>query len=532
MRMNDDNIFNSSIPTKVIGYGRVSTPGQADNWSPGSQRDLYADLRNQFNWGDEELIFEVGSGTSLLQRPKMRELLARIEKNNGDGIQAIWVVEQSRLARPEEYLDFATICDVLQRFDIKVVVQRTVTEVGGLLFDVNSLMAKAGRRELLRNLQRGKMQKGKSGQNACGSPPDGYTVQINSATKKSGKYVPDEKRAYIILLIFELADQDYTVRGIKKELEKRGIPSFRGGKQGWSTTHIHNVLTNRQYLGIYIQGITKFVKKHGYRPKKVLLEAPEIVVGTEDNPNHPPLVPKELFYRVQEKLKLRKKRQKSGFELLTGTGVCYECGELMRVWYTGSGKKCYVCKNKAKKSIGCKSKWLEVRSANPSVWNKFRLLMERPLVIRELYKTETAHQKLIEEQESQKKSYESQLDKSAEKKKRLLDLYLDGGLDRQTFEERDMELSPSIDFLKENIRKVTDALEARHRSQQDPTERLIHAIIMLRFSEAKFTEEQKQKIFRKFVYRVPFLNDRFEFDIQFYQDPLRDLPANLCSSHF
>ena len=67
--MNKDDIFNPNVYTKVVGCGRVSTPGQNDNWSEGSQKDLYHKLRDEFNWGDEDMIYETGSGTSLRQRP-------------------------------------------------------------------------------------------------------------------------------------------------------------------------------------------------------------------------------------------------------------------------------------------------------------------------------------------------------------------------------------------------------------------------------------------------------------------------------
>ena len=140
--MNKDDIFNPNIFTKVIGYGRVSTPGQEDNWSEKSQRSMYAELQKGFNWGDEDFLYDVGSGTSLEQRPKMRELLERIEKNNGDGICAIFVVEQDRLSRPERLYDYARICDALSEFDIKLVVQRTVIDLledaGNMVFDLNS----------------------------------------------------------------------------------------------------------------------------------------------------------------------------------------------------------------------------------------------------------------------------------------------------------------------------------------------------------------------------------------------------------
>ena len=168
--------------TKVIGYGRVSTLKQRDNWSESAQKDLYRKLRNEFKWGDEDMIYETGSGTSLRERPKLRALLDRIEQNNGDGIAAIFVVEQDRLARPEEDYDCARISYALKEFDIKLVLQRTVIDrsddFGETLFAINNVMATQYRRQLLRNMKRGKDQKGRSGRNACGTAPDGYALAI------------------------------------------------------------------------------------------------------------------------------------------------------------------------------------------------------------------------------------------------------------------------------------------------------------------------------------------------------------------
>jgi len=530
-KLDKNDIFDPKVFTKIVGYGRVSSTGQEDNYSEASQREMYAKLRDEYNWGVEELIFEQGSGTSLRERPKLRTLLDRIENNNGDGICGIFVVEQDRLSRPENLIDYARICSALQDFNIKLVIQHNVLDLsddtGSMMFDINSFFAKQGRRSLLRNMKRGKEQKANQGKNACGAAPDGYIV-----SPKTEKYEPDPNRSHITKLIFKLADEDYTVRDIKKELESRGIPSPRNGKQGWTTSHIHDVLTNRQYLGVYIEGITKHVKEHGCRPKKVRLAEPRIVVGTEDEPNHPPLVAKDVFYRVQEKLKSRKKRHKNGFELLTGIGVCYDCGELMKINYTGSDKKCYICKNKMKKGVGCRATWMETDTVNKAVWDKFRILMEAPVLIRELYKTESANKRLLEGQEDLKKSYESRIEQDKRKRDRLLDLYESEGIDKAEYLERRKQVDASINIAMENLKRVKQVLDVRSRSTQDPTERLVKAVLALRFSADKFTEEQKNRVFRKFVHRVPFHNDKPEFDIEFFQEPLKDLPANLCSVHF
>src|SRR4030095_3653936 len=77
-----------SIRQSVIGYGRVSTEEQESNYSLDAQRSRFENLCKQNRWQSLGFFPETGSGTSVLRRPVLCNILQRIEQG---GVDALWV---------------------------------------------------------------------------------------------------------------------------------------------------------------------------------------------------------------------------------------------------------------------------------------------------------------------------------------------------------------------------------------------------------------------------------------------------------
>lgn len=121
--------------------------------------------------------------------------------------------------------------------------------------------------------------------------------------------VLDETEASIVQEIFTRVSCYEPFIDIARDLNRRGIKTKKGAE--WGRSSFHTICRNERYRGIYI-----------YRDVRVEGGMPRIISD-------------ELFYKVQEVLKVKKnpqgRRKRSGYEeyLLTGKLYCGHCGSPM-----------------------------------------------------------------------------------------------------------------------------------------------------------------------------------------------------------
>lgn len=123
------------------------------------------------------------------------------------------------------------------------------------------------------------------------------------------KVVLDEAEAAVVQEIFTRVACYEPFIDIARDLNRRGIKTKKGAE--WGRSSFHTICRNERYRGIYI-----------YRDVRVEGGIPRIISD-------------ELFYKVQEVLKVKKnpqgRRKRSGYEeyLLTGKLYCGHCGSPM-----------------------------------------------------------------------------------------------------------------------------------------------------------------------------------------------------------
>ena len=172
-----------------------------------------------------------------------------------------------------------------------------------------------------------------------GTPPIGFTID------KDQYYRVDPLTAPFVLEAFQQYDEGMTMNEIAAVLNQHGLKNHRGGELDIDC--VSRMLANRKYIGEY-----------KYR---------DIVVPD----GIPALVPKDLFERVQEKVKQNKKapaRHKAEDDyILTTKLFCGTCESLMvgesGTSDTGTVYHYYKCTS-AKKHTGCNRKplkkdWIE-----------------------------------------------------------------------------------------------------------------------------------------------------------------------------
>ena len=141
-------------------------------------------------------------------------------------------------------------------------------------------------------------------------------------------YAIDEPRAAIVQEIFARVAAGDPFVDIFNSLNDRGLTTSYG--QPWKRTALNKILTNERYRGIYIYGD---VRIEGGIPR---------------------IISDELFFKVQEVLKMKKnprgRHRETGDYLLTGKLFCGKCGSPM-TGYSGTSRDgvlhfYYVCQRR------------------------------------------------------------------------------------------------------------------------------------------------------------------------------------------
>jgi hypothetical protein len=191
-------------------------------------------------------------------------------------------------------------------------------------------------------------------------PPYGY---LKSEADKH-KLVPDPYASEIVCRMFEMAANGEGVSAIAEWLlandvlpPKRYFNSIGMATEAeadcsihWTKTVIYSLLKNRVYCGDMVQG-------KGRTKQYVATKVPESEWVITPN-THEPLVPRELFSKVQKRWEgnkeLRAAYNKHGENIFRGKLFCGHCGYAMQIqrYKRGAGYKCTTRHTHAKEDCG------------------------------------------------------------------------------------------------------------------------------------------------------------------------------------
>ena len=228
----------------------------------------------------------------------------------------------------------------------------TLDGTGEILITILSSLAQEESRNISENTRWGVVRRFENGKMIVNHNKFmGYTKNEN------GDLVIVPEEAEIVRLIFRLYLEGYSAKKISQYLEENGIKTATG-QDKWYDSVIFKMLRNEKYMGDAL--LQKTYTVDFMTKKKVINKGIVPQYYVEDD--HEPIIPKELFYRVQEELArrasmnksavIRKKNQKSKFSseyALTGLLLCGDCGqEYRRVTWSRNGKKKIVwrCSNR------------------------------------------------------------------------------------------------------------------------------------------------------------------------------------------
>jgi site-specific DNA recombinase len=330
----------------VAIYARVSTTKQAekDLSIPDQLRQMREWCKARHHQVALEYVEPGASGTDD-RRPVFQQMIAEANVSPPP-FDAIIIHSLSRFFR--DSFQFTFYERQLKKAGVQVIsiTQQTSDDSAGeMARSIFNLFDEYQSKENGKHTLRAMKENARQGFFNGSTPPYGYRkveldIQGNKGKKKRLEVDPAE--ATIVNKIYQLhinghQGQQLGVRGIAAYLNDRGL-TMRG-KQ-WRKTFIHEMLTNRLYLGEYV--FNKIEGKTGrHKPESEL-----ITVNIE------PIIQPETFELVSLKLEEHSPakippRVASSPTLLTGLVKCGSCGASMTIATGKSGRyRYYKCSRK------------------------------------------------------------------------------------------------------------------------------------------------------------------------------------------
>ena len=243
---------------------------------------------------------------------------------------------------------------------------------GDVRKDLDATFAKWENAKRVERCNRGKRGKAEKGLFVGGRTPFGYVLDA----KGEGGVSIHEEQAEVVRLIYRLyGEENYSMRMVLAELEKRGIPSYTG-KLNWHLSAIRNILTNTAYMGyvFYNKSLCHSNSIREFRDKREWIRI-----------DIPPLVPSHVYALVQARIKDHReaiRRRPQHFYLLSGMIRCAECGKPYRANFQNDRpkhqRKAYRSYRHRKVEDQCMDKEITAERLETRVWDAIsEMLMDK-----------------------------------------------------------------------------------------------------------------------------------------------------------
>ena len=344
---------------RVAAYCRVSTDSEEQITSYEAQKAYYTQkIEENPDWELAGIFADKGlSGTSMKKRENFNKMIAACKKGK---IDTILTKSLSRFAR--NTVDCLETVRMLKANGIGVIFEKeninTLTESSEFLITLFSGFAQAESESLSKNIIWGKEESKKAGK-----VPFQYKKLLGYRKGPDGKPEIDPQEAETVRRIYRRYLDGCSLSQIQQELEADRVPTAQA-IQRWSYQVIRNILTNERYIGDAMLGKTFTTDCISKRVKKNNGERGQSYVRN----NHPAIIPREMFYRVQEEMARRSSKRKvmqktgktelgkySAKYALSELLVCGECGTpYKRVTWARDGKKRIVWRCVSRLEFGTK----------------------------------------------------------------------------------------------------------------------------------------------------------------------------------
>ncbi len=297
---------------------------------------------------EENRYREVVSGETIESRPKVQELLRRMESPR---VKAVLIVEPQRLSRGD-LEDIGRLVKLLRYSNtIVITLQYSYDLRDERDRDMFERELKRGNEFLeyqKRIMGNGRLLSVQNGNFIGQKPPYGYhKVVVKDGKRKCHTLEPDPDRAPIVKMVFEMYAAGTSASQIARTLRNMGISTADGGK--WVTSSVKQMLTNDHYIGMVHWNKRKTVKV--VEDGDVIATRPRSHDYLSYPGKHPAIIDRDLWDSVQAiKGKLPPVKDKSKHMNPFAGMVFCQCGARMsRRQYMNNGvERCaprLLCEN-------------------------------------------------------------------------------------------------------------------------------------------------------------------------------------------
>lgn len=517
---------------RVAIYARVSTEHEAQISALGNQIQYYDEkLKQHPDWTLVERYIDEGiTGTSIHKRPNFLRMLKDAESGKFD---LIVTREVSRFAR--NTVDTLQETRKLKKMGVEVYftednIWTFKDDDGELKLTIMATLAQNESKKISQRVKAGQQITFQNGVFYGNGNILGYD--------KVGKdMVINEEQAKTVRLIFDLYLKGYGSKKIKYELEKLGRVTSTGLNR-WSESYIIRVLRNSFYCGTIVyrkQFVPDYLEQ---KHKKNNGEVEQVIVEGR----HTPIISKEVFEKVQEKLKDNAKLIVSsntsrgignrGKESIWGKKLVCKCGSSFnrKIYHKHKDGNtwCYQCykqiqtgtiQTRLNKGLSiegiCDSKMIPEWKLNMMSQRIFDTIWKDKDVILEITNNylDNAIKKINDEEDPNELDLlRKRKDNINGKLNRLLDSYLNEIISKDDFVEKRKELEKEIKDVNELITELEKKPVAKNTLIDKLNSLKKNIEVNLNFDKDRISDELIDALVKKII----VFNNRFEWKLNIY----------------
>lgn len=500
----ETGIFKEKL--RVAAYCRVSTDDEEQLDSYNSQVRHYTELiKSKPEWDFVEVYAdEAITGTMIDKRDNFKKM---INDAIGGEMDVILTKSISRFAR--NTLDVLKYVRLLREHKVAIRFEEekidTSTMDGELLLSVLSAVYQQEVENISANVKKGlrmKMQRGElvGFQGCLGYDyyPDTKEIAVN------------EEEAKTVRFIFKQYLKGYGCTSIARQLEEQGIKTKQGSSR-WTNGGIMGIIKNEKYKGDLLLGKTYTVNPISKKRLRNFGEEDRFFI----HQHHEPIITAIEYEKAQE-IRTNRNKGKIGGAFSPGVHVrvsqrftfscmleCGFCGKVLarRVWHSATTHKKIIwhCVSATKngKKFCPHSKGIGEECIENAFVQSFQMTIQR--------NKGTVDELLGRLKESIEKN--SQVDRTGElqrkinrlnsKINKLLDLRLDGGIEKETYEDKYRSLYHELEKLKAENEKV-DLQSSRQKDVQKRLD-IFQKVLESNVSMQKFDPDVFNSIVEKVV---------------------------------
>lgn len=260
----------------------------------------------------------------------------------------------------------------------------------------------------------------------------GGVIPLGLTKDSEGFYQIDTTTSGIVIELFEMR---------AKRIPYIQITEFLHNEHNinYNIQVIKNILSNEKYIGVLKHG--KAINKNGI----------------------PPIINKDLFYAVQEVKKSRTPKRtndETKVYYLTGIFKCGICGSPIAggrmLENSKGGKKNYYyrCNSRNNSRADCSLLSINKNKVENFIINFIKTNILSNEILKEIVEGITKNLEKLKGQNTEVQEYNSSIKKMLSKKQRLLDLYLEGNLEKENYLKSEKEITTAISILERKIEKL------------------------------------------------------------------------------